>query len=168
MTHLTQHGSLATRPFVQATVIAVGLLILTACERYSFVPPTAQSELDSCIREACQIFQLVGNVGSPRIYLTTSDDVMRSHLAALQMTREQFAASPAGKAFVDRHTFIGSQVTSGTYQNLAGHSYTFICAEPTPPDRHQCVIGGQRASFEFPPVPVSDGAVMILDGILGS
>lgn len=168
MTPLTPHRSAPTRKFLQTAVIAAGLLVFTACERYSLVPRTAQSELNGCLREACKIFQLVGNVGSPRIYLTPQDDLMRAHLATLNMTREQFAQSPAGKAFVAQHTFVGSTVTSGTYQNLAGQSYPFTCAEPTPPDRHDCVIGGKRASFEFPPVPISDGALMILDGILGN
>jgi hypothetical protein len=166
MTNLMKNCSYAARKFFQTSVIAAGLLVFTACERSLFPPPTAQSQLNRCIREACKIFQLVGNVGSPRIYLTTSDSLMRTHLAALNMTREQFAQSPAGKAFVDRHTFIGSEVASGTYQNLAGQSYMFTCAEPTPPDQHNCVIGGKRASFELPTRVVAEGALMILDGIL--
>lgn len=168
MTSLTLHRSFPTRKFLQTSVIAAGLLVFTACERYSLVPRTAQSELNGCLREACKIFQLVGNTGSPRIYLITRDDLMRAHLATLNLTREQFAQSPAGKAFVAQHTFIGSKVNSGTYQNLAGQSYFFTCAEPTPPDQHNCVIGEKRARFDFPPVPIPDGALMILDGILGS
>ncbi|UQN10640.1 hypothetical protein [Deinococcus sp. QL22] len=166
MTPLIHHRSALTRKFLQTTVIAAGLLVFTACERYSLVPRTAQSELNGCLREACKIFQSVRNTGSPRIYLITRDDLMRAHLETLNMTGAQFAQSPLGKAFVAQHTFIGSKVTSGSYQNLAGQSYPFTCAEPTPPDRHDCVIGGKFARFDFPPVPIPDGALMILDGIL--
>ncbi|THF68012.1 hypothetical protein E7T06_18405 [Deinococcus sp. Arct2-2] len=165
MTPLTPHRSAPTRKFLQTTVIGAGLLILTACN--AFAPPTAQSQLNKCIRDACKVFQLVGNVGSPRIYLTPSDDLMRAYLATFQMTREQFAASAAGKAFVAQHTFIGSKVTGGTYQNLAGQSYTFTCADSTSTDRYRCVVGGKRAAFELPMMEVTDGTLMILDGILG-
>ncbi|UQN07943.1 hypothetical protein [Deinococcus sp. QL22] len=93
---------------------------------------------------------------------------MRAYLATLNMTGEQFAASAAGKAFVAQHTFIGSEVSSGMYQNLAGQSYMFTCADPTPTNPYNCVIGEKPARFDFPPVPIPDGALMILDGILGS